>query len=263
MAYRLLTPTEPVLPQPESPLPALLALRSTLESVHQSKGTISDHDERIKKAAMELRREERSLGEVRYLTAALEGRVGRLRTEHADQSNMTDQEIVADLMSECQKTKDRYTKGLRNLVRALNKFLTDHLAVMIAAEDLGGPVVGDDLDIDEATLEAGFTHQGKPKKSSTEGSRGNKKRKRRNELIWGEESAEDSDKHAKNEKDAAADSFRSLTECLLNAAADDSNEESYVTIAKESAAVRFLVRAKIAQFDPNDARKLRLLNFEE
>ena len=212
---------------------------------------------------MELRREERSLEEVGYLTAALEGRIGRLRTEHANQSKLTDQEVSTDLMSECQQTKNRYTKGLRGLVRALNKFVNEHLAVMIAAEDLGGPVVGDDPDIDEATLEAGFTHQGKPKKASSAGSRGNKKRKRRNELIWGEESTEDSDQPARSEKDAAADSFRSLTECLLNAAADDSNDDSYVTIAKESAVVRFLVRAKVAQFDPNDARKIRLLNFEE
>ena len=63
------------------------------------------------------------------------------------------------------------------------------------------------------------------------------------------------------ERKAAGAGMRRLTEELLNALADEENPESYITISKESAAVRFLVRAKVAQFHPNDARKLRLMDF--
>lgn len=35
----------------------------------------------------------------------------------------------------------------------------------------------------------------------------------------------------------------------------------YIELKKDSAAVRFLVRAKVAVFHPKDARKLKLVDF--
>jgi hypothetical protein len=37
--------------------------------------------------------------------------------------------------------------------------------------------------------------------------------------------------------------------------------KAYYDLEKESAASRFLVRAKIAQFHPKDAKKMRLIDF--
>ena len=65
----------------------------------------------------------------------------------------------------------------------------------------------------------------------------------------------------RSEKAAAEADFRSLTEDLLNAAAGDQDSDPYIRVRRESAAVRFLVRAKVAQFHPDDARKLLLIDF--
>ena len=160
-----------------------------------------------------------------------------------------------------QQTKRlHYTAELRNLVKAFNKFVGEHLAVMVAAEDLGGPVIGDLIDIGEGTLRAGFTQQGKPRKARADYSNSDAKRKRRNEEIWGSEDMHLA-KTTRSEKDAAGADFRSLTEELLNATAGDDESNPYVILSRESAAVRFLVRAKVAQFHPDDARKLRLIDF--
>ena len=53
-----------------------------------------------------------------------------------------------------------------------------------------------------------------------------------------------------------------LTESLLNAAASGGESTPYIAIDKETAAVRFLVRAKVAQFHPKDATKLALQGFD-
>ena len=45
--------------------------------------------------------------------------------------------------------KRQYVKDLRSLVKAFNKFVEGHLAGMLAVEELGGPVVGDMLEVDE------------------------------------------------------------------------------------------------------------------
>ncbi len=54
-----------------------------------------------------------------------------------------------------------------------------------------------------------------------------------------------------------------MTEELMNAsvAAEGNSTLAYVTLQRESAAARFLVRAKIAQFAPRDARRIRLIDF--
>jgi hypothetical protein len=43
--------------------------------------------------------------------------------------------------------------------------------------------------------------------------------------------------------------------------ADGKGPGVYVDLPRESAAARFLVRSKCAQFHPKDARKLRLIDF--
>ena len=58
---------------------------------------------------------------------------------------------------------------------------------MLAAEELGGPVVGDMMDIDGQDLEAGFNAQGKLKKSKTDQSV-DKSQRRMDEFLEGGES---------------------------------------------------------------------------
>lgn len=259
-AYTTLTATKPLLPLPGSPLPALLALRSTLNLVDQSKVSIKKTTEEITQARARLRREEDDLKDARATTQAVEKRIEILTIENERQSQTVPEEMANAIIQEEQQKRRNYLTELKKLVRAFNHFVDRHLAAMVAAEDLGGPVVGDMIPVDEDALRAGFSQQGKAKMLRAENGRMEAVRKRRNEELWGS-GDEDSDREPVSEKEAAGADFRELTEDLLNASAGEEGSDPYVDIRRESAAVRFLVRAKVAQFHPDDARKLRLVDF--
>ncbi|KAG8532770.1 uncharacterized protein KY384_002648 [Bacidia gigantensis] len=252
-SYKSLIASEPTLPSPESPLPALLAIRRTLNLIEQTKRTIKDMQEKLLSAQAELRNEDQTFRDAQYLRQALEDRVAKLRTEETAQGSQSVNEIAAGLVLEQQLRRRRYAKELRNLVRAFNIFVAEDLSVMLAAEDLGGPVVGDALDLNEEALKSGFTQQGKPKKTSADDDKAEMRRLERNEQIWGTGS--------QSEAEAAEREFRDLVENLLNAAAQAEASSPYIVLKKENAAVRYLVRVKVAQFHPEDAKKLRLLEF--
>ena len=254
-----MTLTEPILPLPNSPLPALLALRNTLNTIEQTKASVKETHENITKACGRLREEEDQLRDAREQTQALERKIEKTRSEYEESLRKTSQER-AEIMIQQQQQRERfYLADMKKLVNAFNTFTNEHLAVMIAAEDLGGPVVGDLLNIDEETLKAGFTSQGNPRK--IKGGRVDKSaRDRRNKEIWDLEDSE-SDIDSKSEIGAAGAEFRALAEDLLNAAAGDEDAGPYIDIERESASVRFLVRANVAQFHPEDARQLRLIDF--
>lgn len=61
----------------------------------------------------------------------------------------------------------------------------------------------------------------------------------------------------------AAEELRTLSEDLLNASVSSGRNRSgaYVNLARDSAASRFLVRAKVAEFSPRDASRIRLIDF--
>ena len=192
----------------------------------------------------------------RSLTQALETRIQKLKLEHEEQSHQDSRDIVRTLIEKQRQQTTTHNTELRKLVRAFNTFTSTHLAPMLAAEDLGGPTVGSLLDIDDEMLAAGFNAQGKPKKptSATE-----TKRKRRNDEVWGAEN--DDSEEERTERETAEKEFRALVEDLLNAAAGEEGDGPYVKVRKEGAAVRFLIRAKVADFKEDDARLIRLVNF--
>ncbi|EDO00360.1 hypothetical protein SS1G_14230 [Sclerotinia sclerotiorum 1980 UF-70] len=139
---------------------------------------------------------------------------------------------------------------------------------MLAAEELGGPIVGEMLDVTPEALIAGFSTQGKPKKPKENPNID--KRQRRIDEIWGpkpslDENGEDEEEEEWNETRAAGAEMRELAEQLLNGLleADDHGTDGYVTLERDSAAARFLVRSKVAQYHFKDARKLKLIDFEK
>ena len=142
-------------------------------------------------------------------------------------------------------------------MKALVVFINERLAPLLAAEELGGPVVGDVPEISDEALEAGFSGKGTAKKIKPRTQDEEEKRRRRLEQIWG---PQHEGEEPLNEKDAAATEMRDLVEELLNVAAEE-GAGAYVDLARDAAASRFLVRAKVAQFHPKDARKLRLVDF--
>lgn len=155
--------------------------------------------------------------------------------------------------------KDNYDATTQKLGQAMNDFINDYLAAMIAAEELGGPVVGDLLDVEDDALAAGFTKQGRAK--STKKTASDKTRQRRIDQIWGNKAVIEDDEEPPTEAEAADAEMRQLIEDLFATLVGPGGGKAYFQLQRDSAATRFLVRAKIAQFHPKDAKKLRLIDF--
>lgn len=257
-AYESITPRDPYLPPRDSPLPALLALRGTDKCIKETQACIATTDVEYQKLQERLEKEQADLRDANLIQAGLEARISTLQGEIIERTQKSPAQIAKEMIRELKKKKQHYDTETGKLVRAFNDFVTDYLAPMLAAEELGGPIVGDLLDVNEDMLEAGFSSQGKVKRSKR-GMNGDKRQRRINE-IWGAQSTGD---EPRDEKDAAAVEMRELTEQLLNSVVEGegSGPGVYVDLERESAAARFLVRSKVAQFHPRDARKLRLIDF--
>jgi hypothetical protein len=202
------------------------------------------------------------LNDAKLIQAAMITRISSLQEEIEQRSQRTPGEIAKEMIRDMKKKKAHYDRETGKLVKAFNAFIDGHLAPMLAAEELGGPIVGGILDIDEDMLEAGFNAKGKVRR--TKNGPSEDKRQRRIDEIWGPEP--DGSGNAEepwDEKRAAAAEMRELTEKLLNSLveAEGGGPGAYVELERESAAARFLVRSKVAQFHPKDARRLRLVDF--
>lgn len=124
---------------------------------------------------------------------------------------------------------------------------------MLAAEELGGPVAGD----------------AEPKKSATKDAQvetiTDPKRQRRIDEIWGPvaprtaTTTHGSTAMINPEDAAAAEEFTTLLDDLLKA--QKGGGDVFVRLERDSAAARFLVRAKVATFHPRDARRLKIVDF--
>lgn len=218
--------------------------------------------EKTAEARTQLRQEYEDLYDAQLISNAVTLRIERIRSEQASSSRVSSTELVEGMILDEQTKKRHYVKDLRNLVKCFNKFVDGHLAGMLAVDEFGGPVVGDMMEVDEEVLKTGFSQQGKSKKPRKESAGNVIERKRRIDDIWGPTNEGDgTEAGQRSEKEAAGAAFRALTEDLLNAAAGDENSDPYVDIPQETATVRFLIRAKVAQFHPENARKLRLVDF--
>ncbi|KAI9673970.1 MAG: hypothetical protein M1817_002176 [Caeruleum heppii] len=258
-AYERLTPAEPTLPAPDSPLPALLMLRHSHRLIAETARVIADDQKALSAARNRLAREEADLRDAHLMTRSLESRISSLEASQQDDTEVSSAKAAKHKLQELQKRRKGYERETKALVKALNDFFDDHLASMLAAEELGGPVVGEMMDVDDEVLGAGFSHQGRTRKTTS--ARDPSKRQRRIDHIWGATDADDGEH--RTESDAAAAEMRTLLEDLYNASASagGSSSGAYVGLSRESAAARFLIRAKVAQFHPRDARRLRLIDF--
>ena len=236
------------MPSADSPLPALLALRSALVTIEQTKQAIRACNRDIAEAKVSLEREQSYLQLGRSMDEALQTHLADLESERRVTVEEGQDAVATQIWKKQEGKKASCTQEMKRLVAGLNKFSDDYLGIMIAAEDLGGPVVGDNLDLDEMTLREGFDKQGRPKQAS-KGKAQDSKNDTNNLSL-----------ELQRKKDAAQE-FRRLTENLMNAAVDEDSKDTYITINKESASVRLLIRAKVAEFHPQDARRIRLVNF--
>ncbi|KAF3047394.1 hypothetical protein E8E12_002715 [Didymella heteroderae] len=258
-AYKSLTPIASFLPQQGSVLPALLAARTLQQNTEGTKAAIASTQGEITKTNTILRREEANLNDAQLLAQAMENRTERLRVQQEDRSQKTPAQLAQELIAAKRAQKDSYDAATQTLGEAMNDFINDYLAAMIAAEELGGPVVGDMLNVEDNTLAAGFTKQGKAK--STKKPVSDKVRQRRIDHIWGNKSSIEDEEEPPTEAEAADAEMRQLIENLFALLIGPGGGKAYYQLDRDSAATRFLVRAKIAQFHPKDAKKLRLIEF--
>jgi hypothetical protein len=252
----------PSIPPPDSPLAVLLALRHNYQIITETSSSIKSVQAQLSSAQSRLQVEESSLNDAQLMTQGLEARIEGLRASQTERASKTSSQVAKDLLRDLQRRKSNYERETKRLVKAFNGFIDEHLAPMLAAEELGGPVVGGLVEVQDLTLQAGFSQQGKAKKLKT--SMDEDKRQRRIDEIWGPKGDdEDMDREGRSEKDVAGAEIRVLTEQLLNASsyAADGGSGAYVALERDSAAARFLVRAKVAQFHPRDATRLRLIDF--
>ncbi|RYP89634.1 hypothetical protein DL770_004281 [Monosporascus sp. CRB-9-2] len=263
-AYDELAQQTPFLPFPESVLPALLALRKTHQTVEETRAYLETHKVSVENAKRRLDVEKSNLADQQALSRSLQNRIQSLREGLEGRMEMGPDDIARERINDLKQKKKHYDREATKLVKALRKFIEKPLAGMLAAEELGGPVVGDMMDIDGDDLAAGFNSQGRPKKAKANPDLD--KRQRRIDEIWGMRDAIRVDGMADDDRDeisAAAAEMRELIEELLNALmqSEDDSSSAYVQLSKETAATRFLVRSKVAQFHPRDSTRLRLVDF--
>lgn len=258
------TDSEPFLPSPGSLLPALLALRKTHQTIKDSNTYLASQRTSHELVARQLEADQARLKDQNLLKDALEARIQSLRNELDINADVTPEAGAREHLQELRKKKKGYDQETSKLMKVLLGFINDNLAPMLAAEELGGPVVGDLMDIEGDDLAAGFNSQGKLKKAP-EGAGKDDKRQRRIDEIWGQAGNEEQSERTgpQDEVVAASAEMKQLTEELLNTLSEAKGniEAAYVQLPRESAAARFLVRSKVAQFHPKDATRLRLIDF--
>lgn len=258
-AYDKLSAKAPFLPFPESVLPALLALRKTHQAVEDTKAYLGSHLESVSRADKRLEAATSNLRDQQALSQGLQDRARSLRHGLTHRMEMGPDDIARDRIAELKQKKKHYDSETSKLLKSLQRFIDSRLSSLLAAEDLGGPVVGDLMDVDDDSLAAGFSSHGKLKKAKANPDQD--KRQRRIDDIWGAKTeAHDA---STGESAAAGADLRDLAEELLNTLieADGDSSAAYVQLRKESAAARFLVRSQVAQFHPRDASQLRMVDF--
>ena len=263
-AYQSMAESEPLLPSPGSVLPALLAMRRAHTTIAETEDYIDAQTASLEQIERLIEAEQANLREQQALQVALENRIKSLREGLDSRQEKTDEQIAKERIADLKRQKDHWDKQTSSLMKELDWFIGEHLGPMLAAEELGGPVVGEMMDIDPDDLSAGFSAHGKLKKAKDQPDQD--KRQRRIDDIWGPQDPHgqaNKRKRGRDEASAASAEMRDLTEQLMNKLmeAGGDNSAAYVEIARESAAARFLVRSKVAVFHPKDSRRLRLVDF--
>lgn len=253
--------SEPFLPFPGSVLPALLALRKTHQTIQESKAFLASQTETTEKIKKRLKEDEAALRDQQLLNEALKQRIETLRTEADSGGNTQPKDEARKRIEELRRKRQTYNKETSKLMKSLNRFIDDHLAVMLAAEAMGGPVVGDLMDADAEEIAAGFNAQGKLKKPKGEVNKD--KNQRRIDEIWGPSDSGSGSGKKRDVATAAGEEMRQLTEELLNrlVEANGSSSDAYVRLPYETASARFLIRSNVAQFHPKDAMRIRLVDY--
>ncbi|KAJ5612993.1 hypothetical protein N7510_006187 [Penicillium lagena] len=254
-AYDSLLQSEDKLPDAQSPLPSLLAIGETTQLIKDSKVSVRMTAEKLSTDRERLRIEDANLRDSRSIASGLRERIERIRDDNARKEEQTPSQVAREQVAQQKKKNKQLDRASSELKVSLDKFVDETLAPMLAAEELGGPTVGDALEVSDATLRAGYTAHGKPKKPKQSAEEEDGGQQRIDQFVRRSTTNGDHDAPPTNKRQAAATEMHSLLDALLESGF------SYVDVPRDSATSRFLVRAKVAQFHPRDARRLRLIDF--
>lgn len=257
-AYDSLLQANSELPDPGSPLPSLLAVEETSRLVKEGKLSVRITAEKLASDRQRVKAEEANLNDARLIHKELKERIERARHEKSMEKEKSPAQLAQERIGQQRGKNKELGEATDHLKDSLHKFIDETLAPMLAAEDLGGPNVGSTTHVPDAVLEAGYTSHGKPKKpKSTNAEQSDGSQRHIDELFRRRqpEQPEQQRRGATSRKETAAAEMHELLDALVEA------RSSYINIPRESAASRFLVSAKVAQFHPRDARRLRLIGF--
>ncbi|ROW18323.1 hypothetical protein VPNG_00324 [Cytospora leucostoma] len=261
-AYRDVAASKPFLPFPDSVVPALVALRTTNSTITESRNFLDSQKVSFQEAQDRLEIEKSNLTDQKALTKALENRTQALRHGIESRTAMSPNQVARKRILELKRNVKETDASTANLLKALKKFIDGPLASMLAAEQSGGPVTGEMMDVDSEDLEAGFNARGKRKKPKADAA-SDKRQRKIDEMFGGDQDKERQDEDNSDKQATAREEMQRLTEELMNRLVDSegSTSDAYVDVPEESAAVRFLVRSKVAEFHPRDSKRLRLVDF--
>ncbi|KAH8891036.1 hypothetical protein GQ53DRAFT_167584 [Thozetella sp. PMI_491] len=241
-AYDAVAKSEPFLPFSRSVLPALLAMRKTHRTILESRSYLKAQGASLENARKRLEIEQANLADQKALQAELEKRVQSLRDALESGAVSTPDEALQSRIQELKQQNLDCKRDRKKLMVDLGKFIREHLGRQLALEQSGGPVVGDLMELDSDDPDSSRRQQPR-------------KRKRRGQGQRDQSDSEDDEDQAS----AMAEELQELIENLLTAAAEQ--PQAYVAIREGSVPATFLVRSKVAQFHPQDAARLRLIDF--
>lgn len=261
-AYRDVAASKPFLPFPDSVVPALVALRITNSTITESRIFLASQKVSLQEAQDWLEIEKSNLADQKALTKALENRIQSLRHGIESRTAMSPNQATRERILELKTNVKETDAGTANLLKALKKFIDGPLASMLAAEQSGGPVTGEMMDVESEDLEAGFNSRGKRRKPKADAA-SDKRQRRIDDMFGGDQDEERRDEDHSDKQGTAREEMQRLVEELMNRLVDSggSTSDASVDVFEESAAVRFLVRSKVAEFHPRDSKRLRLVDF--
>lgn len=237
-------------------------MRKTYSAVKETESLIKSQEEQRDAESKRLEADRAALKDQTLLTEALRERIESLRNDLAANVDVQEDQVLREKMQELRAKAEYYKDEHVRLRRALRQFVYEHLAGLLAAEEAGGPVVGDVLEVEPRDLVAGFSAQGNLKRSAR-GTYGSDKRQRRIDDIYRPDRLGHKEQAAQDDIEGAGKDLLALVQDMLErlVEARGDNSESYITVDRESAAARFLIRSKVAQFHPKDAWRMRIIDF--
>lgn len=236
-------------------MPTLLAIEEIERLVNESKASVSMTAANISANRQRLKEEEANLQDAKAIRRGLEERIAKIEDEKSRKEEKSPSQLAREFIAAKRSENAGLSRDAEHLKTALHRFVDDTLAAMLAAEGLGGPTVGDAVDVPDVTLEAGYTSHGKPKKPKGSNMNQEDGQQRLDGFIRRDSTHANASNPSNNRREAAAEEMHGLLDALLEAGT------SYIDLSRDSASSRFLVRAKVAQFHPRDARRLRLIDF--